>query len=118
MGVDGSLAQRADELRALFGLTSVQPSEWDRNVLIAGDPEQASVTLYPTGEWYFANFPTYPQWSCPDVDGQAEPDCQTQVQPDSETSDERKNGEMSEPRGGIEPYECTPPPAARLPALR
>ncbi|MEX2533926.1 MAG: hypothetical protein WD360_08180 [Nitriliruptoraceae bacterium] len=118
MGIDGSLTERADELRALFGLTSVQPSEWDPNVLVAGDPEQASVTLYPTGEWYFANYSAFPQWNCPDVGGQGDTDSAAQVEPNFETQTElgsnaSQGSEMREPSDVIEPYECTPPPAAK-----
>lgn len=110
--VDGSLTQRAETLRALFGLPSVAPSEWDPTVLIAGDPEGVSVTLYPTGEWYYANYSAYPQWSCPDVDGQAAPGFGGQVEPYEGERDASESGEISEPSEGREPYECTPPPAA------
>jgi len=123
MGIDGSLTQRADELRALFGLTPVQPSEWDPNVLVAGNSEQASATLYPTGEWYFANYPAYPQWSCPDVGGQGDTDSGGRVEPNSGTqtvpgskasgsSEGSESSEIREPSDVVESYECTPPPAA------
>lgn len=118
--VDGSLSDRAEALRVEFGLSSMAPSEWDEGVLVAGDPEQASATLHPTGEWYFGNFPAYPQWSCPDDGSQSAPYVGAQVEPnageqvESDTSASARGSSGASDGGEVpEPYECTPPPAAQ-----
>ncbi len=103
--VAGSRTQRANDLAALFGLAPAGPSEWDRDVLIAGDEAQRSVGLYPSGEWYYGNYGAYPQWSCSDGGGASSP-------PSTGDSDAVEPRETDKPRELVEPDECTPPPPA------
>jgi hypothetical protein len=103
--VAGSRIQRANDLAALFGLASAGPSEWDRDVLIAGDEAQRSVTLYPSGEWYYGNYGAYPQWSCSGGGGVSSP-------PSEGESDAIEPQDADQPREMVEPDECTPPPPA------
>lgn len=106
MRIDGSLSQRATDLAARFNLANVQPSEWDRSVLVAGDPEQASITVFPSGEWHFSNYAGYPQWDCPQTSAETPPETAGDAAgTSSDSADRREPALIDEP--------CTPPPAAR-----
>lgn len=102
MQIDASAQQYANTLSAIFDLPSSTPSEWDPQARVAGDEQQRSVTLYPTGEWYYANFTAYPQWSCPDS--------RAEIPPDQGVSSEPGTAAGREPAVFDDP--CTPPPAA------
>lgn len=102
MQIDASLQQYANMLSAIFDLPASAPSEWDPQTRVAGDEQQRSVTLYPGGEWYYANFNAYPQWSCPD-NGEG-------VIPDKESASTPSVDDRREPAVIDDP--CTPPPAA------
>jgi hypothetical protein len=86
-------------LTSRFGLPTAVPSEWDPSTLVAQSADGASVTLMPTGDWYFGAAPDERmQWRCPEILPEARPDAPAQ------------DGELTIlPADG---YECQPPPPA------
>jgi hypothetical protein len=61
----GDLAALAERLSARFGLPALAPSEWDPATLTVTS-DAGSLTLSPTGEWYFgAAYDPAMEWRCP-----------------------------------------------------
>jgi hypothetical protein len=91
------LAASAVRLATRFGMPAMVPSEWDPATLQSQTPQGDSLSLMPTGEWYFGAAPDPDlQWRCPDFAPEVRP-----AEPAGE-------GELAI----LPAYECEPPPPA------
>jgi hypothetical protein len=95
------LAASAARLTARFGMPPAVPSEWDPAALTSQTSAGATLTLLPSGEWYFSAAPDPAmEWRCPE----GEPDIAPEPAPDVRPGE----GEISI----LPAFECEPPPPA------